>query len=390
MSKAQGSPLSGRIWQAHCHATPNTSIKRSRYLTTEEKEKVMKQLGTISSQLSYLRLAKIGSLFEEEEEDHFSVKECLSPGHLLHQRDTIREIHRGPFDQEQDYYKSLLSIFRLHIQNLSMEHHVFFAPVPLPQEYSSYASYLSATDRWNDFVTIGSKVDSGRNRLHYFIASQFLEGMIPHLSQCESQNNGFEHGFPIRHFDLSTNNIFVDDDCNITCVIDWAFASSVPVNELFITPGLPHPRDRLEPSLVAAFRGGFENHVMNNGKMIHHSVWESADKVWLFSRLINMDALQDYNHFTEFCASVFGQQTTDVFVIFREQFRNEAVSIMAKILSEEDQSQNEIKRHEDAYFSAVGIERRALSMKLTIASELNKNFVADDKLWRWIERYLDS
>lgn len=387
MSKAQGSPLSGRIWQTHCHVTPNISNKRCRYLTKEEKEKVMKQLGVIASQLSYLRLDKIGSLFEEE--DHYSVKECLSPGHLFHQRDTILGIHRGPFYQEQDYYKSLVSIFRRHIQHLPMEHHVFFAPVPVPQEYHTYASYLAATDRWNDFVTIGSKIDSGENRLHYFIASQFLEGIIPYLSQNESQNNEFEHGFPIRHPDLSTNNIFVDDDCNITCIIDWAFASSVPLGELLATPGLPHPRDRPEPSLVAAFRAGFVDQFINNEKMVPHSIWEIADKVWHFSRLINMDALQDYNHFIELYTLTLEHQTADISTIFREQSETEAVSSMAKMLSSEDQPPNEIKRDEDAYFSAVGVERRALSIKLTIASELNRDFVADTKLWRWIERYLD-
>lgn len=165
MSKAQGSPLSTRLWPTHCHAIPNIPTKAGRYLTKEEKEKIMKQLGIIVSQLSYLRLDKIGSLFEEE--GCYTVNECLSPGHIWYNRNTIRGIDRGPFHREQDYYQSLISIFRLHIQDLSMEYHIFFAPVPVPQEYRNYASYLSATDRWNDFVTVGSKVDNSKNRLHY-------------------------------------------------------------------------------------------------------------------------------------------------------------------------------------------------------------------------------
>ena len=63
---------------------------------------------------------------------------------------------------------------------------------------------------------------------------------------------------------------------------------------------------------------------------------------------------------------------------------------MAKIFSLEDQLQDEIKRDEDAYFSAVGPERRAISIKLTIVSELNQSLVADNRLWRWIEVYLDK
>lgn len=145
MSKAQGSPLSMRLWPSHCHATLNTSTKACWYLTKEEKEKIMKQLGVIVSQLSYLRFDKIGSLVEEE--DCYTVNACLSSGHLLHHRNTIRRIYRGSFHLEQDYYESFFTIFRLYIQHLSMEHHVFFAPVPLPQEYCNYASYFSATDR---------------------------------------------------------------------------------------------------------------------------------------------------------------------------------------------------------------------------------------------------
>lgn len=167
----------------------------------------MKQLGEIVWQLSRLRLDKIGSLFEEEE--CYVVKDCLSPGFLLHDRYTLRDINRGPFLQERDYYSSLLSAYLLHIQYLLLEHHVFFAPVPVPTEYNSYASYLSATDRWNDFVTVGSKVDSSKNRLDCIIAGGFLEGMISSFTiKTHEFANGYQGGFPIRHPDLSVNNIF--------------------------------------------------------------------------------------------------------------------------------------------------------------------------------------
>lgn len=215
--------------------------------------------------------------------------------------------------------------------------------------------------------------------------------MIPYLSEREAPKNGSETGFPIRHPDLSIDNIFVDDDCNITCIIDWEFASSVPTSELLITPGLPHPRNRLDPSLVDAFRAGFANHFLEEGKPIHHSFWDKADKIWHFLQLVNLDALQDYNHFRDLYASVLGspqQKENNIPIIFRQQQQqneNEAVVSMAKILSSEDRPEEKIKRDEDAYFSAVGSERRAVSTMLTIASELNQGFVADRRLWQWLE-----
>ncbi len=348
----------------------------------------MEQLGAIVSQLSSLRLDKIGSLFEEE--GCYTVKACLSPGHILHERHTFREIHRGPFAHESDYYRSLLSEFLLHIQYLPMSHHIFFAPVPVPSEYRNYATYLRATDRWNDFITVRSKIDSSTNRLNYFIASQFLESMIPSFtSQCEALTAQLGDGFPLRHPDLSMNNIFVDDDYNITCIIDWAFSCSVPIGELLTTPGLPHPRDQPESAFVAAFRAGFMTQKAGEGEEIYSSMWEIADKVWHFMRLVNFDALQDCYHFTALYSSVFGHRTADLPTLFGNQHNNRAVSKMAKILSADDQSQSEIKRNEDAYFLAVGCDRHAVARKLTVASELSRVFIADKRLWRWIGDVLD-
>ncbi|KAF2189972.1 hypothetical protein K469DRAFT_625997, partial [Zopfia rhizophila CBS 207.26] len=385
MSKARGSPLGTRTWHSLLHDIPNSSVIPRQCLTEKERKKVMRQLGAITSQLSCLRLDKIGSLFEEE--GCYSVKTCLSPGLLLHGRHTLKDIPRGPFSQENEYFSSLISALLLHIQYLSLEHHAFFAPVPVPAEYNSYASYLSATDRWNDFITVGSKIDSSKNRLDYFIAGRLLEGMIPSLiSESEAFASTFGDGFPICHPDLSTSNIFVDDDFNITCIIDWAFSSSVPNATLLMTPGLPHPRDETEASLTSSFRAGFTDRFNKEGsKMIHPAFWENTRKAWLFTRLVNFDALQDYRHFTELYALVYKQRITHIPALFGKQRMETAVSNMAKILVADDQTPSDIKRGEDAYFSNVGLQRHALSRKLTIAAALSRGFVADGKLWRWIE-----
>ena len=54
-------------------------------------------------------------------------------------------------------------------------------------------------------------------------------------------------------------NILVDDELNITCIIDRAFCSTVPYFQLFSTPGLPRPRDLLaDHALVGTFQSAFE------------------------------------------------------------------------------------------------------------------------------------
>jgi hypothetical protein len=113
--------------------------------------------------MSLLRQNKIGSLFEEDGGYCYTVKAGLSPGYILDERFTCKEICNGPFYQESDYYKSLLSAYRYQIRYLPMDHHLFFAPVPVSTEYGSFESYKWALGRWNDFAALGGKFDSNNN-----------------------------------------------------------------------------------------------------------------------------------------------------------------------------------------------------------------------------------
>ena len=153
-----------------------------------------------------------------------------------------------------------------------------------------------------------------------------------------------------------------------------------------MTPGLPHPRNDIESSLTAAFRAGFTDHweKSEEGKTLHPAVWKSTRKVWLFTMLVNLDALQDYSHFVGLYALVFGKQTTDIPTLSREQHKEAAISQMAKSLAADDQPLSAIQRRENAYFSCVGSERHALARKLNVASAPSGRFVADRKLWHWI------
>ena len=47
-------------------------------------------------------------------------------------------------------------------------------------------------------------------------------------------NDSSGEGFPLEHSDLGLLNIFVDDDFNITCIIDWGLCSTVPLETLVI------------------------------------------------------------------------------------------------------------------------------------------------------------
>ncbi|KAL6794110.1 hypothetical protein J3E68DRAFT_450769 [Trichoderma sp. SZMC 28012] len=78
-------------------------------------------------------------------------------------------------------------------------------------------------------------------------STQVREGRIPGLSEedCINQQDLVcqvlgqdqdDTAFAVEHGDIEPNNIIVDEDYNIKCVIDWGFATFVPISK---AAGLP-------------------------------------------------------------------------------------------------------------------------------------------------------
>lgn len=59
---------------------------------------------------------------------------------------------------------------------------------------------------------------------------------------------------------------------------------------------------------------------------------------------------------------------------------------LAETLAEDGLLASEIKREEEEYFSASNLDREAIARKLTVMANLSQGFVADKRLWRWIEK----
>ena len=399
MSKAAGHPLAKYDWQTHTRGPSRSSslTTRKRVLTEEERQKIMRQLGRYTRQLFSLRFSTIGSLFEGSQ-GYYYIDECLSPGHVLHDRETVDEIPRGPFHSEADYYSSLTAALHLHAKHLPMGHHVLRAPVPVPQEYPDFAKYYAATDRWNDLASLGGMVDSSVNRLQYCLASDLLrDSIIPRMAQPATT---LTPAFPLYHHDISVQNLFVDDDLNITCVIDWAFSSTVPTAQLLATPGLPHPRDLVSDlPLVNFFRAGFEIENKKIGRRIlEPGYWKVSKMVPHFMRLVNMDALQDYKHLEVLYALVRSSMAskdggddmdTSLPGILATRTKADDALALAGDLAADDEPESEIRRQEKEYFDAVGAKRLALARKVAFAASMNPQFVADGRLWRWVDAVIE-
>ncbi|KAJ5953652.1 hypothetical protein N7454_000548 [Penicillium verhagenii] len=389
MSEAPGWPLS-KAWRPAGSSQPD--------LDTLSKAKVLSQLGEITWKLSQLRFDKIGSLFEEDES--FEIKECLSRGHMLHGRYSL-DIPREPFTSEVEFYDSLISAFLEHAEILQLSHHCFVAPVPSREDYQSSMQYKSAVDLWNDFVTIGRKTDSSDNRLDYMIAGDALRDIIRKLDLPAIN----PETFPLCHADLSVNNIYVDDNYNITCIIDWAFASSFPEFMMLATPGLPQYRDEIDSELhvpfidgfIAAMPGSIEDKLIQK----YRETLERGQVSWRLSRLLTFDSISDYNLFATVWYFANGLEK-DLGQYFVQQRRSPQYIRLYNDVQQEDQPLSKIAKDEETYFQKQYF-RNAIAKKLTLVSgwkaphtsdhppKLRKDmFVASPKLWKWIQKFVND
>ncbi|KJZ73728.1 hypothetical protein HIM_06846 [Hirsutella minnesotensis 3608] len=381
MSKAAGRALSDYDWAQISRQTPGyPSLRHLLPLSDENREKVMRQLGAIMAQLSILHFDSIGSLIQDSD-NNYVVGECLSPTLLWQWRDSIEGLDRGPFRKEVQYLDSLISAFTSHAMELPLTPHVFFAPVPDHSEYPDWTSYRAAVRRWNDFVAIGAKDESAKNRLSYCIAGQFLRDMIPRISTADGH-------FTLSHPDLHLGNIFVDEEFNITCIIDWGSTTSGPITELLATPGLGKSASPPSEQSIAAFRSGFSQESQHG-----LDYWEKADMMWHFSRLVRLLSTQDYELFRALYKLVqsAGSEEPDIPRLFYERAEEEDNQQLFTILSADDITELELKQEEDAAFGkADKTDGRAVARKLTLMSELNRGFLANTKTWRWIELALEQ
>jgi hypothetical protein len=354
-------------------------IKRPRNslpcLPKAAKEKIMRQLGFLIAKILQSPFEKIGSLYEWGEKVY--VGQCLSRTLTWSGRDLCGEIARGPFSNDKDYYDSVLSALRYHAEQLPLSHHLFLAPVPKAKDFETISSYRSAVQLWNDFVTIDWKIDSSKNRLDYIAAAHFMRNIIPSISTCQQK-------YYLKPPDLSMSNIFIDDDFNITCIIDWTSCFTVPLPTLLITPSFPHPRDDVDADMASIFKESVISHSSQMKDVLEDpSSWDLAQKSRLFMQLADLDGYEDYHHFIKLYTSVHTDLSgTDVRGLFDALRVNDTFTGQAKWGLTEDLPASEIQRKEKDYFTHSRPGAEDLARKLSDKAGKEAGFVEDCSVWK--------
>ncbi|KAK2601539.1 hypothetical protein QQS21_004924 [Conoideocrella luteorostrata] len=371
MTMAKGQPLSMYDWRTRRYPDVPGADVFARPLFYCEKSHILNQLARFVCQLSQSRFDKIGSLFERAD-GSYVVEECLSPSFILQNHEHLENIPRGPFQNEREYYSALVSTLLAHCEELDMSHHILHAPLPCPLEYSNFGSYNAACHRWNDYAAAGSKADSNQNRLEYGLAAMFIRDLV--IPCLTAPGDPPPPGFPLRHHNISTQNIYVDENFNITCMLDWALSSTVPFVDSLACPGLPHPGElELDRLLHKSFQLTLKMEFLNSHNVL------VADKFWFrgnmssrLLRLVNFDAIQDYHHLDALHESVCGGESSPV----RLQDTLHSISstpeagLFAHALAANDKPGREVSQREQKYFDVVGAGRLAIARHVSYMSAL--------------------
>ncbi|CAI7661057.1 unnamed protein product [Penicillium glandicola] len=392
MSKAQGKALE-MMWEGN-------DIRR---VDSLQIHKLMLQLGHIAWKLAQVRFAQIGSLFEGN--GFFVIGECLSKGHIQHKRYSLEGICRGPFLSENEFYLSLITALVKHAEMLPLVNHCFSAPVPSMDDYRTMDQWNGACDLWNQFLTVGQKIDGAANRVDYIIAAHVLNDLI---SQYVGKWSGITVplSFALCHPDLSTSNIFVDDQYNITCIIDWAFATTVPLPWLLAPPGFPQARHKLSDTVCLAFTDGFIDAAGSNKTSPAEDLSvpkavkcvKESQFAWCLTRFLAFDSTDDLSLFRTMWQSVYPLKHRLEPYLFSQRalpyYRN-----LYKQIRLEDLSERQIQKSECDLFTKHMTFDLSLARHLTMISDWGFNydlfklaglretdeiFITEDRLWRWI------
>ena len=232
MSKAPGVSLRSLEWSR---------------LTTQQQCTVMRELANILFQLSTIHFDRIGSLIISS--SGYSLTGCVRRAFNTPSGSSALQIASGPFDSSEDYYRSLLSLYRAIISYpKSPSRFPFMFPLPLRRNYRTEAEFRADEAKYNDPTNLpGNYSDSDLNVAQYQRLCTELETSLSDMVDFNRTT------FVLEHPDINQSNLFVTPDLTICCVIDWEYASTVPWEAFCVPPHLPGRRDPLSIELREVF-----------------------------------------------------------------------------------------------------------------------------------------
>jgi hypothetical protein len=151
--------------------------------------------------------------------------------------------------------------------------------------------------------------------------------------------------------------------------------------------GSPQTRE----SLITVFRSSFDPRAAK----ISADDWSKADAIGYFSLLVPSVSSREYKRFKKLYELVYKVDGSlpgpvDYAALFHERAQQKSNKELYAELREDDNSEEELREHDkqvlrDAKHRDPDPRAGAIALKLTLMAEMNPCFVADRKLWQWIE-----
>lgn len=420
MDKAPGRPFS-KVWSSG-----------------EARDKVLRQLGKFAWQLAQHRFDQLGSLFSTGV-DSFALGKCLSRGHVLHDRYRPGVIN-GPFNKPAPYWESLFAAFRDQMESVGPRApHCFVAPKLKTTDFPK-GQYDRAWKLRENFLAVGQKQEAADNRIDYLIAAQIAQDLLSQWTHTNPATT-LSKPFALQHPDLSVNNVFVDDAYNITCIIDWEFCTTVPLEVLFSPPGFPQSRHELPEWFIGKFQeavrlaasraylaGGREAgprlglmaaslrmtspdslELSEKAALIssHDRLLDAGRFFWSLTRLVNFDSTEEHKLLAALWEGSPRPEGDGLSLAarFSRGRASPRYRFLWKMVHRNCLPEETAWTREEAHFHLGGEQKKydwAIARKLTVVSDWRTQytgsagggirregglFVADVKLWKWVMRW---
>lgn len=186
--------------------------------------------------------------------------------------------------------------------------------------------------------------------------------------------------------------------CTSHALFDWGSASSAPIAEALLTPGLRVSTSETRKLLASAFRARFERASCGGELITGPSLWSRADVMQLLLHLVRMLSTRDYYDFVALYAPVnqLGEEDDwyqHIPALFDDRSKRRENRVLLARLREDDMPRDCVEQHERAAFGSpepASTAKLAVARKLTLMAEMNKEFIADRRLWRWVEDAMDG
>lgn len=242
----------GFEWMIMERMNGQTFRQAKRPMSQQVKENLCRTIAEWVHQLSELRFDRIGSLYQEWDPDSPNYLTFqLGPAttdHFLGPWRTEKRVSRGPFENEAQLFRSIAELNLADILD------------PRQLELAKRAWKKEEDFKERDFVLLSKKDDEVETRTStsvYTDEAAFESSGVPRacfsvlelLPSIETKLVKQHRSYVLHHFDISQDNVLVDDNGAAVALLDWKNVTTASLSQTYPWPSIIDPKRHESPEL---------------------------------------------------------------------------------------------------------------------------------------------